>query len=74
MQLIQHGQSQSVPVLNSTMMTLIVFNTGNINSTVLLSWFRCNRRGQWQLAITISASAQFHCILNGLSDDDAARN
>ncbi|MBK1695581.1 hypothetical protein CKO09_12720 [Chromatium weissei] len=35
MQLIQHGQLQSVPVLNSTVMTLIVFNTGNTNSAVL---------------------------------------
>ncbi|MBK1695603.1 hypothetical protein CKO09_12855 [Chromatium weissei] len=35
MPLIQHGQLQSVPVPNSTVMTLIVFNTGNTNSAVL---------------------------------------
>ncbi|MBK1695607.1 hypothetical protein CKO09_12880 [Chromatium weissei] len=31
----QHRQLQSVPVPNSKVMTLIVFNTGNTNSAVL---------------------------------------
>ncbi|MBK1695582.1 hypothetical protein CKO09_12725, partial [Chromatium weissei] len=31
-------------------------------------------RGQWRLAIAVSIADQFQRILNGLNDDDAARN
>ncbi|MBK1695599.1 hypothetical protein CKO09_12835 [Chromatium weissei] len=33
-----------------------------------------NERGQWRLAIAVSIADQFQRILNGLNDDDAARN
>ncbi|MBK1695606.1 hypothetical protein CKO09_12875 [Chromatium weissei] len=33
-----------------------------------------SERGQWRLAIAVSIADQFQRILNGLNDDDAARN